>query len=117
MEIEGNRLWENVLPEDYLELSDGSIVENLSELIDALEGMDKSDFVLHVYGNHNDFAEWILEAYWDENLAGNILGVRDKKKIIRILKKALVEAEKNRVSKIVLPAKKGILKDIGGMYE
>ena len=114
MEIEHNGVLKDVLPEDLLELGDGKIVKNLRELVVMLEAMSNEDFGLHVYGEQNDFAEWILEAYWDERLTGKILGIRDRVKMISFLRKVLRKAEKEQGLKIVAPGKKqDILKSIG----
>lgn len=93
MKIDHNDILEDVLPEDVLELNNGTFVKNLRELCDALKKMNKADFSLHVYGDHNDFAEWILEAYWDEDLAGKLLKTRKKKKMIDILEKILAKSK------------------------
>ncbi len=112
MEIERSGFLDDVLPEDYLELSNGKVIRNLRGLVDAMESMNNEDFGLHVYGEQNDFAEWILEVYWDECLAGKILGIRDRKKMIRFLRKVLKKAEKERFEK---GGKKDVLKKIGEM--
>jgi hypothetical protein len=112
MKIDRNGILEDVLPEDYLELGNGKVVRNLKGLADAMETMNDGDFGLHVYGEQNDFAEWVLEGYWDESLAGKILGIRDRKKMIRLLRKVLKKAEKERFEK---GGKKDVLKKIGKM--
>lgn len=118
MEIERIGILDDVLSEDYLELSDGVVVKSLKNLIEALEEMSDEDFGLHVYGNHNDFAEWVLEAYWDDDLTGKLLKIRDRKKMVVVLKKVLEKAEKKRYKKIgKVGRKRDILKEIGGLYE
>lgn len=111
MEIERTGFLKDVLPEDFLELSDGEVVKNLKGLVVALEGMNDEDFGLHVYGEQNDFAEWIMEAYWDEDLAGKVLGIRDKKKMVKFFGKVLKKAEKG--NRIVVPKRKDVLGKIG----
>ncbi len=116
MKIKQNGILDDVLPEDYLELTNGKIISNLRELIVALECMEDEDFSLHVYGEQNDFAEWIMEAYWDEDLTGKVLGIRNKKKMTKFLRKTLRNAEKIRSLKIgKIGKKKDILKSIGEM--
>ena len=112
MELERTSILEDVLPEDYLELSTGKVVKNLRELVVMLEGLSEEDFSLHVYGDQNDFAEWIMEAYWDEKLTGKVLGVRDKGKMVKILKKALKIADRER---FVSGKKNDVLNRIGKM--
>lgn len=116
MEIEKRQIWENVLSEDYLELSDGRTVKNIVELMGALSVMSEADFRLHVYDKQNDFAEWIMEAYWDEKLAGNLLKIRDRKKMLSFLRKVVADAKKKGGLKIVKPKRKNVLQDIGEMY-
>ncbi len=114
MEIEKRQIWEDVLPEDYLELGDCGVVKNISDLVVVLKNMSDEDFGVYVYGRQNDFAEWILEAYWDDVLAEKVLRNNNKKKIIVILEKSLNKAEAERYKKIVAPRKnKDILKSIG----
>jgi len=96
MKIENRGLLSDVLPEDCFELSNGEVVGNLRELIVALKKMNDEEFSLHVYGEQNDFAEWIIEGFWNENLAGKILGIKDRKKMIKFLEKVLKKAEKER---------------------
>jgi hypothetical protein len=104
-------LAEDVLPEDYLELTDGTIVKNLRDLSDSLKKMKKDDFSLHVTKNRNDFAEWILESYNDEKLTQKLLRVRDKNKIIKILDSVLKDAKE--ISFIESPrSKKQALKSL-----
>ncbi|MCK4997488.1 hypothetical protein KAS08_04235 [Candidatus Pacearchaeota archaeon] len=116
MAIGGIGLFEDVMPEDYLELSNGVIVKNLSELVDALGKMDKNDFELHVTKSRNDFAEWILEAYNDEKLTRKLLGAIDKEKNLRILKDVVKNTESKKVNRINMPKnKKSILKNLEGI--
>ena len=114
MSIGGASLFEDVLKEDYLELSSGVFVKNLTELVDALKKINKGDFDLHVTRGRNDFAEWILEAYNDERLTKQLLGTTDKGKILKILNISIKDAEKERPTVINSPkSKKNILKVIG----
>ncbi len=112
MKIEHGGVLDDVLPEDCLELSSGEVVGNLWELIGSLESMNDEDFSLHVYGDHNDFAEWFLEAHWNEDLAGKVLGIRNRRKMIKFLKRVLAKAEKERFES---GGKGRVLKRIGEM--
>ena len=117
MKIERAGVLDDVLEEDYLELSGGIVVKNLKDLIVVLGEMSDEDFGLHVYGGHNDFAEWVLEAYWDDDLTGKLLKVRDRKKLIAVLEKDLEKAEKKRHKKIgKMRNQRDVLKEIGGLY-
>lgn len=113
MEIERIGILDDVLPEDYLELDKGVFVKNLSELIEALRKMSDEDFSIHVYKKHNDFAEWLAEAYWDDNLAGKVLKIRDRVKMVKFLESVLSKGEKGRYKKIGKVRRKGdVLKTI-----
>lgn len=104
-------LYDSVLSEDYLELTNGLVVKNLQELIDALKKMNNDNFALHVTKNRNDFAEWILEAYNDERLTQKLLGTKEKNKTIKILENVL--KENSKIRKIENPkSKKDVLKNI-----
>lgn len=111
MEIESYGAWDDVLPEDYLELPDGSVVKNLMGLIDMLKRISKEDFLLHVSGENNDFAYWIMDAYGDEELSEKIRKARTRKRIIAVLHDAVKNSERYSSKKIRAPGrKKGILK-------
>jgi len=112
MEIKCNGILNDVLPEDFLELGDGKIVRNLRDLVIALDRMKEEDFRLHVYGEQNDFAEWVLEGYCDENLTKKIFAVRDKGKMIKLLRKVLNKEEGKRFEK---GGKKDVLRKISEM--
>jgi len=116
MELEKNKLLEKVLPEDYLKLAGGVVVRSLGELVVALEALSDEEFKLYVYGEHNDFAEWILEAYWDDRLTGKILGIRHRAKMVKFLKQVLKRAERESVLRIEAPSsKKNILGTLSGV--
>ena len=110
---------ENVLPEDYLELSKGNVVRNLKELVDALKKMKTEVFRLHVTRSTNDFAEWILEGYNDERLAKKILKTTDKSKIIRLLESAIrnIKPEKKDMKIHEPVSKKSALRKLEGVYD
>lgn len=119
MGIGSVNLSENVLPEDYLELSKGNVVKNLKELVVALRKMTMEIFKLHVTRSTNDFAEWILEGYNDEKLAKKVLKTTDKSKIIKILESAIknIKPEKKDM-KIHEPAsKKSALRKLEDIYD
>lgn len=97
MSIGSVGITEDVLPEDYLDLSNGVYVKNIKELISNIKKMDKETFGLYVTKSRNDFAEWILEAYNEERLAKKILGITDKTRIIRALESALKNYDKKKI--------------------
>lgn len=108
MEIKDRDLWEDVFPEDYLELSSGEVVKNLVELVEALREMDMDSFRLHVYGSQNDFSDWILEAYGNNPLAKRVRRIRGKDKLVKFLSGVLNNARIDSPKR-----KKDILERIG----
>lgn len=116
MEIERAGILDDVFPEDYLDLENGVVVKNFGELIVALENMDDEAFGMHVYGDQNDFAEWAMEAYWDEKLAGKLLLINNRKKMIKFLRNLTEKAKKSEHKKIGKAGKKkDILREIGSL--
>jgi hypothetical protein len=83
-----------VLPEDYLEVFGGNIVKNLSELIENIKNMTNETFSHYVSISHNAFADWISEGYGNENMSNKIKNLKNKEKIVKILKKELIKEEK-----------------------
>lgn len=81
---------ENV-PENYVfYVSDGSIVRNLKDLIDALDTMAEDTFYHHVNDSRNDFSNWIRDIINEPSLSMMIQGKdrsSTKKEIIKYLKK------------------------------
>ena len=113
MVIGGIELFEDVLPEDYLELSNSIVIKNLKELYSSLRNMKKSDFELHVTKSRNDFAEWTLETYNDEKLTKKLLNTTDKNRILKILSVAIKDAENRKPTTINIPKnKKSILESL-----
>ena len=117
MGIGGIELNEDVLLEDYFELASGIEIKNLRELANAIKSMKKNDFDLHVTKSRNDFAEWVMEVYFDDKLTEKLLRCRDKEKMAKILKDAIKNDEK--ILKISAPkSKKQVLKKLEGVsYE
>ena len=78
--------------------------------------MTDNDFKLYVYGNNNDFAEWILESYWDDSLTEKVLRIKNKTKLSNFLRKVLEKTKKKSALMIKSPRRKRdilkILEDI-----
>lgn len=53
-------------------LSDGSILNSLVALRDALKGMKKAVYDHHVTGNKNDFAEWVSVVLSDRECSDDL---------------------------------------------
>lgn len=107
----------DVSEDDYLELMTGESLKNLSELVGALGKMSDDVFEQHVSKHHNDFSDWILDAYGEEKLAKKIGKIKKKKKMRKVLGKLLSKEKDGMSQKIVLPKRKrDILKEIGEMH-
>ncbi len=116
MDLEDYRILEQVLPEDYLKLSSGEFIKSLPELVENLDKMGDDVFEFHVYGDNNDFSEWILDVYGDEKLSEKVRKIKKKKDILKILKVELDKYRKNRTLKIDIPKnKKDILEILSGV--
>lgn len=116
MDLEDYRISEQVLPEDYLKLSNGDFIKSLPELVENLDKMSDDVFEFHVYGSNNDFSEWILDIYGDEKLSEKVRKGKKRGKILKILKAELDKSRKNLTLKIDIPKKKkDILKILGGV--
>jgi hypothetical protein len=66
-------------------------IRNLGELSDALEIMSQESFGHHVNDKKNDFAVWVREVLHDDELAGRLRGIGDRKKAYEIVKQRIRE--------------------------
>lgn len=104
MDFGNEGLLKKLPKEDYLELGVNEIVRNLNGLVESLRGMNAEIFSQYVTKSHNDFSEWILEAYGDEKLARKVGRTRRKEKMIKIIENAIKKSP--RIQKILVPRKK-----------
>lgn len=83
--IQGNEFW----------TCHGTIVRNIYELKNTINGLSESDFRYHVNEDNtkNDFADWVYGAVGDTYLAHLLKGVMDKKKYIRIIEDRINQLE------------------------
>ena len=68
----------DVNPENYFRVANGTIIKSLKELDMAIENMGDETFKCHVSNVRNDFANWIRDVMKDEQLANDLLQVKDK---------------------------------------
>ena len=68
-------------------ISDGRRLRNVFELIDALDFMNDGTFGYHVNDSKNDFSSWLRNVFGDNNLANDILHLKDKMEMQRIIMK------------------------------
>ena len=99
-------LREDVSKDDVLETSDGKKITSVRELVFYLDNMDDETFSSHVSKTHNDFRDWILEAYGDADLAKRIGSTRRRKKIASLLEKALKKSKRFSAHEINAPKRK-----------
>ena len=68
--------------------------------------MGDGTFLQHVSRNHNDFGDWILEAYDEEGLANKIRKIKKKDKMLKVLGEILNKEKSRKIRKIVMPRRK-----------
>ena len=72
-------LHEEVSPEVYFYLADGSVLKSAYELYKAIDHIDANTFKHHVNPERNDFANWIGDIYRDKKLATSLRKCKTKK--------------------------------------
>ncbi len=70
-------------------LHDGSAVQTLHQLEEALSSMNALVFRHHVNGKKNDFANWVEGCFDDKNLAKKLRKARSQKAMMDVLRKEL----------------------------
>jgi hypothetical protein len=99
-------------PDTYFYFCNGEVARNIEEIIAVLDNLSQKDFKHHVTKNKNDIASWISGVYKRSDIAQKIDKKTNKKAIVRILRKALSNHEKEqrkakkRVEKIIKKHKK-----------
>ena len=80
----------NDVPSDkYFWMSDGRVLRNLRDLVNALESMDEKIFKHHVSGKKNDFAAWIKDVFGETKLATSIAKNKTASSIAKKIKSAI----------------------------
>lgn len=85
---------EEVRPEVYFYLANGTIIKSIFELISNLKKIKEEVYAHHVNTDKNDFANWIKDIYSDEALASKVTLTKNKKALIKTLEQALKENTK-----------------------
>lgn len=75
----------------------GTSLKNLGQLAEALDIMADATFNHHVNGSKNDFAAWIRHSIGDNELAEQISGVKDRRKIVSLVKRRAEYLEKKSI--------------------
>ncbi len=88
----GDRLEENIKPDNYFFLKNGTAIRNLDELHEQLAIMDDEVFSYHVNDQKNDFCSWIRDVLKDEGLAELLAHAGSKEEAARLVKERLSQA-------------------------
>lgn len=72
------KILSHVSPENYFRLANGTVIKGIMELDQALENIGQETFQYHVTDYRNDFSTWIRDAIKDEELANQLLLIKDK---------------------------------------
>lgn len=92
-----NRLLSNAPGDKVFWVSDGRILKNLSEMINALNTMSDETYKFHTSGEKNDFADWVLQVFGSRKIYLKIRTMRKREKVAQAVKKVLdVEKEKKK---------------------
>ena len=87
-------LLRNAAQEQSFHLANGRVLKNLHELSNALISMDEKTFSHHVTKDRNDFSNWILGVFRDEELSRQIAKNRNRESMQGKLSDALKAASK-----------------------
>ncbi len=91
---ETENLLKGIDPKHFFYLNTGYYITSVEGLLQALESMDDMDFRHHVNEKKNDFSRWINQSLKDKGLAAMITGVKDKAKMIELLRNEIDERKK-----------------------
>lgn len=89
-------LKKNCPPENVFYVCNGTVLNNLDEMLTELEKMDEGSFRHHVNESKNDFSNWMNDIFREAELADKIRNVMDKKKIVEIVRTTYAPAKKKR---------------------
>lgn len=89
-----------IRPEECFRLSNGRVLKNLNELLNALKSMDDETFKSHADENKNDFGNWVRDVFKDEELAKLIFNSKTREDIVKAIEAKLFEADKKEYIKI-----------------
>jgi len=69
---------QNIMPEKYFFVNDGTVIKHLGELPDALRNMSPETFNYHVNTDKNDFHNWVKDVFQHPSLARKIKSSKQK---------------------------------------
>jgi hypothetical protein len=75
---------------------DGSVIKNLTELVDCLNQMTEEVFYYHVTSERNDFSNWVRDVLGDERLASELSNVSNPLEASKIVMDKVIWLQRNR---------------------
>lgn len=87
----GNGFDADIQPEEYFRLSNGRVLKNLYELMNALKSIDEDTFKSHVNEEKNDFGNWIKHIFRDDELADSVFNLKSPGDISKAIQSRLME--------------------------
>lgn len=85
------QLLEDVAKEEVFYVNDGSVLNNLFDLLDCLKRISPEEFEHHVNKSKNDFAGWLKSAVGDSVLSDRISGVVKQDQMFRLVHQRIEE--------------------------
>ena len=79
-------------PKKYFVLSNGRVLKNLNELLNALKTMDEGTFKSHVNQQKNDFGNWARDVFEENELAQAIFKSKSREGIIKSIETKIFKA-------------------------
>jgi len=73
----------------------GTVIRNLHELKNTIEGLNDWGFTYHVNKDKDDFAKWVGEVIGDERLSKTLAHIKDKQKYLHAIARRLGSLEKD----------------------
>ncbi len=66
------KLFTEAAPHNQFFVSDGSVIKNVAELVEALEKMHEDTYKFHANEQKNDFGNWVKDVFGQHDLAENL---------------------------------------------
>ncbi len=85
------KLFTEAHPSNHFFVSDGSVIKNAAELIDALEKMHEDTYKFHANEEKNDFSSWVRDVFGEHKLAENLKSAASKADAQLAVAKALLK--------------------------
>ncbi len=79
--LEARKLLWNVDEGLQFSFQNGRYARNLKELLAGVSSLKKEEYEHHVYFDHNDFSNWLLDVLGDDKLARDLFGAHQEQAI------------------------------------